>query len=61
MKGPYVENFTAVPADAKLPTKYGEFRIRSYVDPRDGAEHAAIYYGDMNCLLYTSPSPRDLH
>ena len=42
MKGPYAENFTAVPADAKLPTKYGEFRIRSYVDPRDGAEHAAI-------------------
>ena len=43
------QNFTAVPADAKLPTKYGDFRIRSYVvDPRDGAEHAAIYYGDMN-------------
>ena len=42
------EKYTAVPADAKLPTKFGEFRIRSYVDPRDGAEHAAIYYGDMN-------------
>ena len=38
--------FTAVPADAKLPMKYGS-SIRS-VDPRDGAEHAAIYYGDMN-------------
>ena len=48
MKGPFAQNLTAVPADAKLPTKYGEFRIRSYVDPRDGAEHAAIYYGDMN-------------
>ena len=42
------QKFTAVPADAKLPTKYGEFRIRSYVDPTDGSEHAAIYLGDMN-------------
>ena len=40
--------FTAVPADAKLPTKFGDFRIRSYVDPTNGAEHAAIYVGDMN-------------
>ncbi|MGB0329920.1 MAG: hypothetical protein ACPGCU_04800, partial [Candidatus Poseidoniaceae archaeon] len=48
MNGSVARDFTAVPADAKLPTKYGEFRIRSYVDPRDGAEHAAIYYGDMN-------------
>tara|TARA_Y100000589_G_scaffold137679_1_gene131790 strand:+ start:19532 stop:20143 length:612 start_codon:yes stop_codon:yes gene_type:complete len=40
--------YTAVPADAKLPTKYGDFRIRSYVDPTNGAEHAAIYLGDMN-------------
>ena len=40
--------YNAVPADAKLPTKYGDFRIRSYVDPIDGSEHAAIYYGDMN-------------
>ena len=43
-----IEQYTAVPADAKLPTKYGDFRIRSYIDPRDGAEHAAIYYGDMD-------------
>lgn len=42
------QKFTAVPADAKLPTKYGEFRIRSYIDPKDGSEHAAIYHGDMN-------------
>lgn len=48
MKASTSKKYTAVPADAKLPTKYGEFRIRSYVDPRDGAEHAAIYYGDMN-------------
>jgi len=40
--------FTAVPADAKLPTKFGNFRIRSYIDPTNGAEHAAIYLGDMN-------------
>ena len=40
--------FTAVPADAKLPTKFGDFRIRSYIDPTNGAEHAAIYVGDMN-------------
>ena len=43
-----VEQYTAVPADAKLPTKYGDFRIRSYIDPRDGSEHAAIYTGDMD-------------
>ena len=48
MKASTSKKYTAVPADAKLPTKYGEFRIRSYVDPRDGAEHAAIYYGDKN-------------
>lgn len=48
MKASTSKKYTAVPADAKLPTKYGEFRIRSYVDPRDGAEHAAIYFGDMN-------------
>ncbi len=43
-----VEQYTAVPADAKLPTQYGDFRIRSYIDPRDGSEHAAIYTGDMD-------------
>ncbi len=48
MKGHNDREVTAIPADAKLPTKYGDFRIRSYVDPRDGAEHAAIYFGDMN-------------
>ena len=46
-----IEQYTVVPADAKLPTKYGDFRIRSYIDPRDGAEHAAIYYGDMDTQL----------
>jgi len=48
MKANPDSEYTAVPADAKLPTKYGDFRIRSYIDPRDGAEHAAIYFGDMN-------------
>ena len=43
-----IEQYTAVPADAKLPTKYGDFRIRSYIDPRDGSEHAAIYLGNMD-------------
>ena len=40
--------FTAVPADAKLRTKFGDFRIRSYIDPTNGTQHAAIYVGDMN-------------
>ena len=48
METPFQQKYTAVPADAKLPTKYGEFRIRSYIDPTNGAEHAAIYLGDMD-------------
>jgi len=48
MVTPPQQKYTAVPADAKLPTKYGEFRIRSYIDPTNGAEHAAIYLGDMD-------------
>ena len=27
----------------------------------DGLGHPAVYYTFNNCLLYTSPSPRDLH
>ena len=47
MKVNPMQEYTAVPADAKLPTKYGDFRIRSYIDPRDGAEHAACHHHDF--------------
>ena len=50
-----------VPADASLPTKYGIFRIRVFHEEETGLDHVALTLGDMNsCLLYTSPSPRDI-
>tara|TARA_B100000401_G_scaffold348999_1_gene246734 strand:+ start:53 stop:667 length:615 start_codon:yes stop_codon:yes gene_type:complete len=37
-----------VAADAKLPTKFGDFRIRAFPDPTTGKEHAALYAGDLH-------------
>ena len=34
-------------ADAVLPTKFGEFRIRAFRDPIDGKEHCVLYLGDL--------------
>lgn len=35
-------------AEARLPTKYGEFRIFGYRDLTNGAEHSALVMGDVS-------------
>ena len=35
-----------VNADALLPTKFGEFRIRAFHDPDNNKEHALLYLED---------------
>jgi GTP cyclohydrolase II len=37
-----------VPADARLPTKYGEFRIRIFHENSTGLDHVALTLGDMS-------------
>ncbi|MBT3847410.1 MAG: GTP cyclohydrolase II [Euryarchaeota archaeon] len=37
-----------VPADARLPTKYGEFRIRIFHESSTGLDHVALTLGDMS-------------
>ncbi|MCS5532209.1 MAG: GTP cyclohydrolase II, partial [Candidatus Poseidoniales archaeon] len=37
-----------VPADARLPTIHGEFRIRVFHDEETGFDHVALTLGDMN-------------
>ncbi len=34
-----------VPADASLPTKFGDFRIRAFIDTKMDKEHALLYVG----------------
>ncbi|MEE3082605.1 MAG: GTP cyclohydrolase II [Candidatus Thermoplasmatota archaeon] len=41
-----------VPADAKLPTNHGEFRIRVFHDEETGLDHVALTLGEM-----TGPDP----
>lgn len=36
-----------VPADARLPTEHGEFRIRVFHDAESGFDHVALTLGDM--------------
>ena len=36
-----------VPADARLPTAHGEFRIRVFHDSETGFDHVALTLGDM--------------
>mgnify|MGYP006220128165 FL=1 len=36
-----------VPADARLPTKYGEFRIRIFHEKSTGLDHVALTLGEM--------------
>jgi len=43
---PIVEK-SEVPADARLPTAHGEFRIRVFHDPETGFDHVALTLGDM--------------
>ncbi len=35
-----------VQADAELPTKFGNFRIRAFLDPVSNKEHALLYIGE---------------
>ena len=37
-----------IPADARLPTGHGEFRIRVFQDNKSGLDHVALTLGDMN-------------
>ena len=37
-----------VPADARLPTKFGEFRIRVFHEEDTGLDHVALTLGDMD-------------
>ena len=37
-----------VPADARLPTAHGEFRIRVFHEDTTGLDHVALTLGDMN-------------
>jgi GTP cyclohydrolase II len=37
-----------VPADARLPTKHGEFRIRIFHEGSTGLDHVALTLGDMS-------------
>ncbi|MDP6906412.1 MAG: GTP cyclohydrolase II [Candidatus Thalassarchaeaceae archaeon] len=37
-----------VPADAKLPTSHGEFRIRVFHDEESGLDHVALTLGEMS-------------
>ena len=37
-----------VPADARLPTAHGEFRIRVFKDEDSGLDHVALLLGDMD-------------
>ena len=37
-----------IPADARLPTGHGEFRIRVFQDKESGLDHVALTLGDMS-------------
>lgn len=41
------ESFVSCEADTIFPTKYGQFRIRGYVNKLNGEHHVAIYKGDI--------------
>ena len=41
-----IEEWEEVPADAKLPTNNGEFRIRVFHDSISGMDHVALTLGD---------------
>ena len=42
-----IEEWEEVPADAKLPTNNGEFRIRVFHDSISGMDHVALTLGEM--------------
>lgn len=41
------ESFVSCEADTIFPTKYGQFRIRGYVNKLNGEHHVAVYKGDI--------------
>ena len=43
-----VNELGEVPADARLPTSYGDFRIRVFHEEISGLDHVALTVGDMN-------------
>ena len=43
-----VNELGEVPADARLPTSYGDFRIRVFHEESSGLDHVALTLGDMN-------------
>ena len=46
--------------ESNFPSQFGgNWRAIVYVDTISGVEHLALVLGDITCLLYTSPSPRD--
>ena len=55
-----------VAAEANLPSRFGDFTVHAFDVSVDGQEYGAVVKGDVRggvavpCLLYTSPSPRDL-
>tara|TARA_Y100001968_G_C19405774_1_gene743530 strand:+ start:1318 stop:1974 length:657 start_codon:yes stop_codon:yes gene_type:complete len=47
MNAPRVFEVGEVPADARLPTGFGEFRIRVFNEEETGFDHVALLLGDM--------------
>ncbi len=47
MSVPRVYEVGEVPADARLPTEHGEFRIRVFHEEETGLDHVALLLGDM--------------
>jgi len=45
---PKIFELGEVPADARLPTNFGEFRIRVFHDEETGLDHVALLLGDMS-------------
>tara|TARA_Y100000768_G_scaffold181517_1_gene135955 strand:- start:1225 stop:1857 length:633 start_codon:yes stop_codon:yes gene_type:complete len=47
MSAARVHEIRDVPADARLPTEFGEFRIRVFHEEETGLDHVALILGDM--------------
>ena len=48
MSAARVHEIRDVPADARLPTEFGEFRIRVFHEEETGLDHVALILGDMS-------------
>lgn len=48
MDGGRVFELGEVPADARLPTEHGDFRIRVFHEEETGLDHVALLLGDMS-------------